>query len=371
MKQDQYKFKVSPENLKTILVKVDYSGVTVGVYSGMTQVLTSGPNGSSLLTGLTINLLLTQDANDSGYYSTFDGAVIQKDVISNFIFSSTTQDPYTYYVYNTSDEFQKFVELSPYILDWGDGSPKQTITTYSPNSISHTYAVSNTQYVITLEQTNPWGTTRVSKKITTPFINVIDPNPNGTAYFTPLGGNWSGTPLSYDYIFSGDAINEKSKQTSNNYTQVPFTISGTTRSRLNELRLYGTQPILPPLFSSNYQVGVPVIQNGQVWGSIINAETGLFTAYTIQNVTFYDYEDGITVYFEQSSGLTESMLVEEPITKDEMLLKVMDQPQIRSDVFVERGKNSAYERVLRLGEVDNLGSLLRYGYGFFNVEKKS
>jgi 5'-3' exonuclease len=46
-------------------------------------------------------------------------------------------------------------------------------------------------------------------------------------------------------------------------------------------------------------------------------------------------------------------------------------PKIMTNVFVERGKNSAYERVQRLGEVDNLGDLLTYGYGFFNVEKRT
>jgi hypothetical protein len=59
-----------------------------------------------------------------------------------------------------------------------------------------------------------------------------------------------------------------------------------------------------------------------------------------------------------------------PITKDEVLLKVIDQPQIQTNVFVERGKNSAYERVMRLGEVDNLGDMLNYGYGFFRLVNK-
>ena len=58
------------------------------------------------------------------------------------------------------------------------------------------------------------------------------------------------------------------------------------------------------------------------------------------------------------------------IAKLEALIKVMDQPQIQSDAFVERGNASAYERVQRLGEVDNLGDMLNYGYGFFNVENK-
>jgi hypothetical protein len=51
-------------------------------------------------------------------------------------------------------------------------------------------------------------------------------------------------------------------------------------------------------------------------------------------------------------------------------LRVIDQPQIQTNVFVERGKNSAYERIQRLGEVDNLGDMINYGYRFFNVTKK-
>jgi hypothetical protein len=116
-------------------------------------------------------------------------------------------------------------------------------------------------------------------------------------------------------------------------------------------------------------VGTPVIANGQIWGVIFNINS-VFTGYTVNSVDYYDYSDGTTIFFEQSSGLTESNLTAQPITKDEVLLKVYDQPQIQTNVFVERGKNSAYERVQRLGEVDNLGDMINYGYGFFNVENK-
>lgn len=369
MNQDYYRFIVSPENIKGDLGVVDYNGKEIGVYSGMTQILTGGPNGSSLLTGLTVNILLRQTSDDGGYYSPFDGAVLQKDVVSNFIFSSTTEDPYTYYVFNTSDEFQKFLEVSNYFLDWGDGVV-QTITTYSPNYLSHTYASSQKEYTITLTQTNPWGITKIQKKIKTPYTDVVIPNPNGTAYFIPQGGNWSGTPISYNYIFSGDAENTVSAQTSNNYTTVPFLVSGTSKSRITELQIYGTVPVAPPLMNSKYQIGVPIIANGQIWGAITNAEYGVFTAYTINQVDYYDYQNGLTLFFEYSSGLTENNITAVPITKDEVLLKIIDQPQIQTNVFVERGKNSAYERVQRLGEVDNLGDMLNYGYGFFNVENK-
>ena len=354
-----YNFIVSPENIERDLSVVNSNGISVGVYSGMSQIVSGNTYGTSLLTGLTVNILLTQSAVDAGYYTPFDGAVMQKDVVSNFIFSSTTSDAYRVYVYNTSSEFQKFLDLSRYVINWGDGSQLQAVTAYTPNSISHVYPSANKTYTITLTQTNPWGIIKVQKNVTLPYSAVTIYNQQGTAYFTPAGGNWFGTPVSYDYIFSGDAVNAVSAQTTNNFEQVPFIVSGVTTSRVTELSLYG---------NPKYQVGVPVIKNGEIWGAITNM-SAIYTAYTITGINFYDYADGTSIFFQESSGFTDSNLTAVPITKLESLLKVMDQPQIQTDVFLERGKNSAYERVQRLGEVDNLGDLLNYGYGFFNVQK--
>jgi hypothetical protein len=87
MAPDLYKITVSPENVKRDLSIVNYNGTPVGVYSAMTAVVSSGPYGTSLLTNLTVPILLRQTAVDAGYYSPFDGAVLQKDVVANFIFS--------------------------------------------------------------------------------------------------------------------------------------------------------------------------------------------------------------------------------------------------------------------------------------------
>lgn len=357
-----YNVVISPETIKGDLVKVQYGNVQVGVYSGMTQILTAGPNGSSILTGLTIPILITQTAVDSGYYSPFDGAIMQKDVVANFLFSSTTAQPYTYTIYNTSSELQKFLELSTYSLDWGDGSPIQTITQYTPIGYSHTYPAANKEYKITLRQVNPWGINIVEKNVTTPFRNIVPLNPKGTAFFIPRGGSWANTPISYNYIFSGDAENNLPDQVTSSYIPVPYTVSGFTKSRISELKPYGNLTI-------QQRIGLPIIQNGQIWGTITNAGP-IFTAYTITGVNYVDYINGQTIFFTKSSGFTYTNLTASAITKNEALLKVMDEPQVQTDVFVERGKNSAYERVQRMGEVDNLGDMVNYGYGFFNVENK-
>ena len=69
--------------------------------------------------------------------------------------------------------------------------------------------------------------------------------------------------------------------------------------------------------------------------------------------------------------LTKSVndLILSAITKNEGLLNVIDQPEVQTDVVVERGKQSVNEYIARLGEVDNVGDLEKYGYKFFKVKK--
>jgi hypothetical protein len=61
------------------------------------------------------------------------------------------------------------------------------------------------------------------------------------------------------------------------------------------------------------------------------------------------------------------MLTATTITKMEYLMNVIEQPEIQSNVFIERGKNSGMENFRRIGEVGNTGSLSNYGYKFFDV----
>ena len=67
----------------------------------------------------------------------------------------------------------------------------------------------------------------------------------------------------------------------------------------------------------------------------------------------------------ESSGITSNEIIATGITKQEVLLDFVMSPEIQSEIFIERGKNSAFEGLQRLGEVDNMGDLNSYGYGFF------
>lgn len=385
--EEKYYIKISPENVIGDLINVVYTansyvitaitgnccfisvipkGVKIetgstSVYS-MRKVLSAGPNGSSLFTGLTIPILIRQNNIDIGYYSVFDGAILQKNVVTNFVFSSDTRTPFKYFIYNTSEkDSTNFLSSSEYRVNWGDGT-EEDISNFTPNSHDHIY-VNSGKYVITLKQKTPWGLNTISKTISVPYIQTTIDDPFGEAFFTPNHGSWSATPISYKYIYPYDSDNLISNQITSNFINVPISISGFTKSRIEELKLYGP---------TKYEVGRIVKKNGIDFGQILvmdpisNGVRERFTGYTIEGCDYLDFPDGTTVYLFDTSGLTIDWMVQSAMTKDEALMNVIFDPEIQSDVYIERGKNSALERIERLGEVDNVGDLENYGYGFFN-----
>jgi hypothetical protein len=123
------------------------------------------------------------------------------------------------------------------------------------------------------------------------------------------------------------------------------------------------------LFAGKYKLGVQVTGSTGVVGTVFGPDpTDTYTAYTIDNVSYYDYAD-FTMYFVQSYGFEPGDIVLSGLTKNEALLNVIDQPEVQTDIYVERGKYSPMEYVERLGEVDSVRDLESYGYKFFIVEK--
>jgi hypothetical protein len=390
MESPDYKFIISPENIKSDLVFAGFTGLTdifniidpcclvnsptsvqdigeTGVYLPMSYLLSGNTGGTSFLTGLSVNIMITETTIDIGYYTPFDGMVLQADVLNNFIATANTLNPYTYVFYNTSDlELIKFLSLVTFTVDWGDGSATQTVLGITP--LTHTYPTGQNEYTITLTATSPWGISKVQKPILTPFTNASIPNPQGSITFFPAGGSWSATPVSYDYIFTGDSNTNINDYYSYNYTTVPFPITGLTESSLNDLAQFGPKT---NLVGGKFVLGVQVTGTTGAIGTFYGSDpSNTYTAYTINDVIYHDYED-FTIYFVESYGLVPGEIVMSAITKDEGLLNVIDQGEILTNVFIERGKYTPLENVMRLGEVDNLGDLEKYGYKYFTIEKVS
>lgn len=384
MKSYQLSYRISPGVLKNDLVLIPYSGDTeeincgninntltdwsLSVYSGMSYILSGGTCNcdnntcivckcdvkNSALTGLTIPILLLESINDIGYYSEFDGFVLQKDIITNFVYSGNPFNIYEINLYNTSGDIMvSYLSESTFFVDWGDGSLQQQLTN---QNITHTYPNTPDTYTITLSGSNMFGTTVITRDVYLPTTGVTISNPFGNIIFTPQGGSWSGIPVSYDYIFTGDSQNNIQSQVTSNFVPIPYQITGFTTSKLQDLRRWG-----PVKYNLN-----TVFKNNQPYGQVTNI-TPDYTAYTINGISYYDLNNGKTLYIVSTSGLTSNSIVAEKITKDELLMDMVMAPEIITDVYIQRGKYSAFENLQRLGEVDNIGDLVRYGYGYYKI----
>jgi hypothetical protein len=389
MQDRTYHIKISPEVLKNDIFGVVYAqdeysrqlpfdiccavsgetvtGITTGityVYSSMTQILSGGTNGDSILTDLSIPIFLSENTVDIGYYSVFDGAITQKETMLNFLFTADTSNPYEINFFNTSDkEFKRYLEFSEYYLDWGDGGRIQTVDKTTPNSYRHTYS-SNGTYTISMSGLSPWGYNLIKKEVTVPFTDITIDDPYGTAYFISASGSWSGTPIEYNYIFSGDSNCESSINCCQ-FTTTPFIITGYTQSTLNDLSQYGPKGD-PSKLGGKFKTNVYVTGSSGAQGIVYSPTPGsIYTAYTVNNIDYYDYFDGTTVFAVETSGYTDFYC--SAITKNEVLLNAVFDSEVQTNIFIERGKNSALERIQRFGEIDNMGDLINYGYGFYNI----
>jgi hypothetical protein len=77
----------------------------------------------------------------------------------------------------------------------------------------------------------------------------------------------------------------------------------------------------------------------------------------------------LTNIFYNRQGWNEANTGHSGLTKEEYLFGITSEPEVFSDVFIERGVVSVKERHLKLSEVKSLDDLTNYGNGFFNVKK--
>jgi hypothetical protein len=58
-----------------------------------------------------------------------------------------------------------------------------------------------------------------------------------------------------------------------------------------------------------------------------------------------------------------------PQIQEEYLIGIISQPEVESDVFIDRGVVSVLDTHLRLSEIESLDHLERYGNGFYNINR--
>ena len=293
------------------------------------------------ITGETYNLpiFLECTADEMGGMVGFDGDIEQVEQICNFHYEYLTGNSIRLYNTVNSDSL-KSITNETFVIKWGDNTTDNINVNPVGNLeyIDHTYLTNNT-YTISIELLTSWTNKKVSKKVTVPKNDTIT-NQDGS--FGPFTIPYTNTTTTIEYINDLDITD--------NDSDAVVHFAGVGRSRVSELKKYG---------ESSYQ--------GITTGS---DSVGNFTGYTIDNLLYKDYDDGITTISGSTTNFYSEEVFNEMLTRNEHFIGFIDEPTIYSDVFVERGKQGVLEMNLRLGEIDNVGELDIYGNGFFRVKKE-
>tara|TARA_R100001591_G_scaffold99284_2_gene105486 strand:- start:316 stop:1902 length:1587 start_codon:yes stop_codon:yes gene_type:complete len=268
------------------------------------------PESPPCLTGFTVPIIITEDFNDIGVYTPFDGLVIQRNVINNFLY---TADNLLVTVTNTSDtEFKRFLTFGSFNVDWGDGSTD--VMNSNPANVTHSYSTPG-EYKITVSQVNPWGTTKISKIINLPYTTQVNiPNVFGTVEIKPpnVGSPIACMEIPQNYIYSGDSNPDVYDYFSSNYVQTPFSVTGTTTNNtLGMFQSYGDGS-LPP-------IGQNVALTEESEGFITESNEK-YTAYTINQINYTAYSFNDVYFAAQSNGWNVNNLEWECCNEEEYVL---------------------------------------------------
>jgi len=71
-----------------------------------------------------------------------------------------------------------------------------------------------------------------------------------------------------------------------------------------------------------------------------------------------------------SEGWNETNISISPQIQEEYLLGIINTPEVKTDVFIDRGVTSVLDNHLRLSEIETLDHLTRYGNGFYKINRK-
>ncbi len=313
-------------------------------------------------------IFLESSADEMGNMVSFDGEVEQIEQLCNFTYTITGN---TLYVFNSvnPDKLRKIIEQD-YTIDWGvkENLTGNTITgslKVNTGSLGSSFPVTGFDYTIytssysssintgitgsfdvTIYLNSPWSNQRLTKTIVVPTSSNVE-NPFGTFTGITIPAYSNLTGQTQDYLNNLDYTNNTGYTAG--YTG--FTYLAIGGSRLGEFRQYGTTTFSGITDSGSYTDGV-------TW-----------TGYTIDGFYYRDRSDGYTMITGNTTGYTKEEVVNYVITRNEHFLGFIDDPQVYSDIFVERGKQGVLEKNLRLGEIDNMDELEIYGNGYFKIRK--
>jgi hypothetical protein len=187
---------------------------------------------------------------------------------------------------------------------------------------------------------------------------------------------YSGTGVTYNTNFLLTANNkdwgffdtfEQSGATGATISAGTYTVTGTSSSRLSELRKYSRSGTLSQLYFTSTDPSV----NGVNLSLTTTGTTASTYVYYVSGITYTDnIITGTTeTSFEfVSSGYSSPAFTNLPYIKNENEQNIITSPLISNDVFIIRDENSAFEKNYRLKNINNLTELTYYAGGaYFNI----
>lgn len=146
-----------------------------------------------------------------------------------------------------------------------------------------------------------------------------------------------------------------------------YIVSGSSSSRLNELRKYSTSGTLSQLYFTSTDSATDGVDTGQTTTGL----TASTYVYYIGGITYIDdiiSGDTTSWFMFESSGYTSPAFVNLPYIKNENELEIISKPLVDNNVFIIRDENTAFQNNYRLKNIGNLTELTYYAGGaYFNI----
>lgn len=234
---------------------------------------------------------------------------------------------------------------------------------------------------------------------TTFYVNVfLTENIDDMGLFTDLEYTPSVTATTYTALSSTDLVSLRLQNTTEadyyNYQNV--VITGTTDSKIDDVRSYSAStPFIVgfDIESETYidYLGTSISGVSRVT-SLGEPNIYVFGAENDNNIGTNNQTSGIL--YKDYSGRTQTVIIDgqptiipltefryigqgynqtnvslSALTKEEYLFGIISTPEVKNDVFIDRGVTSVMDMHLRMSEIKNLGELIRYGNGFYTIRR--
>lgn len=81
-----------------------------------------------------------------------------------------------------------------------------------------------------------------------------------------------------------------------------------------------------------------------------------------------DTQIPLTKLYYKSQGFNDTNTILSAETKEEYLFGITSKPTVESDLFIDRGITSVNQSHMQLGEVTNMSQLINYGNGYYEIQ---